>query len=148
MKRGGWLLAIAVAAGAAAAAAQDVGFLTEPQRLASYCAGVSEARMRQLENFIKTQCAGSKRKECRDAESDFDKAKIMDRRLWSFLTTEIINSPDQGPKGKAWSQRVMMQGSDDWVSCQKRPAGQRDTTLPCREAQGCLIEARFRFLPP
>ena len=49
------------------ARAQGVGFLTEQERLASYCAGVSEARMLDMNDFLKGQCTGSStRKECRD----------------------------------------------------------------------------------
>ncbi len=44
---------------ASVAGAQGVGFLTEQERLASYCAGVSEARMRDMGEFLKNQCAGS-----------------------------------------------------------------------------------------
>ncbi|SRR5579872_5294047 len=147
----GWGLvaALMVLAGVPVAAlAQPVGFLTEHQRLASYCAGVSEARMRQLEQFLKKECPGSDRKECRDAQADLDKAKIMDRRLWDFLTAEIYTSQDQTKKEKNWSITVMSRGSDDWTACQRRPANQRgEDPLPCREAKGCLIEARFRFLP-
>lgn len=151
MKSGLGALAILVLAGAAVAAmAQPVGFLTEQQRLASYCAGVSEARMRQLKDFLKTECATSPdRKECRETQANLDKAEIMDRRLWDFLTTEIYTSKDQGKNEKSWSITVMNRGSDDWTTCQRRPANQRsEDPLPCREANGCLIEARFRFLPP
>lgn len=144
-----WAVAIAAVAGIAVAAlAQPVSFLTTEQRLASYCAGVSESRVRQLEAFLKTECASSQRKECRETREDLDKQKIMDRRLWQFLTTEIIESKDIDAKAKAWSQTVMARGGDDWTMCQRRPADQRGDTLPCREANSCLIEARFRFLPP
>jgi len=51
---------------AAIAGAQGVGFLTEQERLASYCAGVSEARVRDMELFLKEQCAASSRRDCRD----------------------------------------------------------------------------------
>ncbi len=148
MRKSGWLAAVAAIAGAAVVAmAQPVGFLTEQQRLASYCAGVSEARMRQLATFLKTECASSTRKPCREAQADLDKQKIMDRRLWDFLRTEVYTSKDEGKDEKKWSITVMSRGSDDWRMCQSRPADQRDT-LPCREANGCLIQARFRFLPP
>ena len=151
MNRGWGLLTVAALVGAtvAAAVAQPVGFLTEQQRLASYCAGVSEARMRQLEGFLKNECPGSERKECRQAQADLDKAKIMDRRLWDFLTTQIYTAKDQSKNEKNWSITVMSRGSDDWTACQRRPADQRgEDPLPCREAKGCLIDARFRFLPP
>jgi hypothetical protein len=143
-----WLLAITATAGVAAAAlAQPVGFLTEQQRLASYCAGVSEARMRQLETFIKSECASSQRRECREATDNLDKQKVMDRRLWDFLKEEIYNNKDQGKNERKWSITVMSRGSDDWTSCQRLPVNQRGDTLPCREANGCLIDTRFRFLP-
>ena len=67
MARCGRLLAVAgVVVVASQGMAQGVGFLTEQERLASYCAGVSEARIRELDWFLKSKCAGSDRKECRD----------------------------------------------------------------------------------
>jgi len=57
------IAAAALAMVASQAGAQGVGFLTEQERLASYCAGVSEARMRELDAFLKNKCAGSDRKE-------------------------------------------------------------------------------------
>lgn len=150
MKYGSWLLvAAAVAGGAWAAAAQGVGFLTEQQRLASYCTGVSEARMRGLTDFLKNQCTGSSRKECRDAQADLDKAQAMDRRLWAYIMEQIFNSTDQGPREKLLAQKAMSKGSDDWVACEHRSSDQKsDDLLVCRESQGCLIGARFSFLPP
>ncbi len=70
------LLAVAgLAIVASQAAAQGVGFLTEQERLASYCAGVSEARMRELDEFLKSKCIGSDRKECRDGLDELVRAQ-------------------------------------------------------------------------
>jgi hypothetical protein len=113
--------------------AQGVGFLTEQERLASYCAGVSEVRMRELDEFLKNKCSGSDRKECRDSLDELVRAQRMDRRLWAYLTSQIFTSKEQGPKEKTLSQKEMARGSDD--------------LLICRESQGCLIDARFSFLP-
>jgi len=134
---------------ASQAMAQGVGFLTEQERLASYCAGVSETRMRELDEFLKNKCAGSDRKECRDGLDDLVRAQRMDRRLWGYLTGQIFTSKEQGPKEKALSQKEMARGSDDWLACKRRRPDQRaDDLLICRESQGCLIDARFSFLPP
>ena len=128
--------------------AQGVGFLTEQERLASYCAGVSEARMRELDEFLKNKCAGSDRKECRDGLDELVRAQRMDRRLWAYLASQIFTSKEQGPKEKALSQKEMARGSDDWLACKRRRPDQRpDDLLICRESQGCLIDARFSFLP-
>jgi hypothetical protein len=158
MKKGSRPLAVAVAAvialaalagGAPQVSAQGVGFLTEQQRLASYCAGVSETRIRELSEFIKNECAGSSRKECTAAAARLDKARIMDRRLWAYLMTEIFTSKDQGPRERALAQRTMSKGSDDWVACSRRPPGKSADDLSiCRDSRGCLIDARFSFLPP
>ena len=95
------LLAVAgLAMVASQAMAQGVGFLTEQERLASYCAGVSEARMRELGEFLKNKCAGSDRKECRDSLDELARAQQMDRRLWGYLTSQIFTSKEQGPKEK------------------------------------------------
>jgi hypothetical protein len=144
MKRGFCLLAAGLALTAGPAIGQGVGFLTEQQRLASYCAGVSETRMRELEGFLKDKCTGSSRQECRDARDEIARAKEMDRRLWAYLTAQIFTSKEQGPKEKALSQKEMGRGSDDWLVCKQRP----EDLLVCRETQGCLIDARFSFLPP
>lgn len=131
------------------AAAQGVGFLTEQERLASYCAGVSEARMREIDEFLKSKCVGSDRKECRDGLDELVRTQRMDRRLWSYLTTQIFTSKEQGPNEKALSQKEMARGSDDWLACERRGPNKRaDDLLICRESQGCLIDARFGFLPP
>ena len=128
---------------------QGVGFLTEQERLASYCAGVSGTRMREIDEFLKSKCAGSDRKECRDGLDDLVRSQRMDRRLWSYLTTQIFTSKEQGPKEKALSQKEMARGSDDWLACERRGPNKRaDDLLTCRESQGCLIDARFGFLPP
>jgi hypothetical protein len=130
------------------AAAQPLSFLTEQQKLASYCAGVSESRLRELGNFIKDDCANSKRRECVKAGDDLGKAQIMDRRLWSYLN-DLYTSRDFGARQKTLSQQSMAQGSEDWVACKRRPAGQQADDLPaCRESLGCLIDVRFMFLPP
>ena len=131
------------------AAAQGVGFLTEQERLASYCAGVSEARMRELDEFLKNKCTGSDRKECRETLDELVRSQRMDRRLWTYLTAQIFTSKEQGPREKVLSQKEMARGSDDWLACKRRRPDQRaDDLLICRESQGCLIDARFSFLPP
>jgi len=149
MKYRSAMLGLALLAIATGAMAQAVGFLTEKQELASYCAGVSETRVRNLQDFIKAQCTGSTRKECRDAEEELGKQQIMDRRLWAYLTKEIFTSPDQTRIEKVLSQKALRKGSDDWMACERRPSDKQiDDLLVCRESHGCLIEARFRFLPP
>jgi hypothetical protein len=131
-----------------AAAAQGVGFLTEQERLASYCAGVSEVRQREIGEFIKTQCAGSRRKECQEASDELLRIQAMDRRLWAYLTKQIFTSPEQGPREKELSQKAMAKGGDDWLACKRRDSGKpAEELLVCRESQGCLIGARFSFLP-
>jgi hypothetical protein len=158
MKKGLWLLAVATASvaalvalsgGAPRVSAQGVGFLTEQQQLASYCAGVSESRKRELNDFIKNECAGSRRKECTAAADALGRAQILDRRLWAYRTTESFTSKDQGPRERALAQRAIDRGGNDWVACSRRPSGTSpDDLLICRESQGCLIDARFSFLPP
>jgi hypothetical protein len=134
---------------ASQATAQGVGFLTEQERLASYCAGVSEARLRDLDEFLKDQCAGSDRKDCRASRDELARTQRMDRRLWAYLATRIFTSKEQGPKEKSLSQKEVARGSDDWLACKRRrPDRKADDLLICRESQGCLIDARFSFLPP
>jgi len=87
------LAGLGLAAANATAEAQGVGFLTENERLASYCAGVSEARLREMGEFLKAQCIGSTRKECREVSDELEKAKVRERRLWDYLTRQIFTSP-------------------------------------------------------
>jgi hypothetical protein len=149
MKRGVYLLAAGLVLTASQATGQGVGFLTEQERLASYCAGVSETRMRELEEFLKDKCTGSSRKECRETLDELVRAQRMDRRLWAYLTGQIFTSREQGPREKALSQKEMARGGDDWLACKRRGREQRaEDLLICRESQGCLIDARFSFLPP
>ena len=155
MRRGRRLLAVAgvaivaMQAMAWGAGAQGVGFLTEQERLTSYCAGVSEARMRELDVFLKGRCTGSDRKECRDSLDELERAQKMDRRLWAYLTAQIFTSKEHGPKEKLLSQTEMARGGDDWLGCKRRsPDKPAEDLLICRESQGCLINARFSFLPP
>lgn len=145
----GPLLIAGAALWASEAAAQGVGFLTENERLASYCAGVSEARMRDLSEFLKDQCAGSKRRECRETAAELEKAQIRDRRLWDYLARQIITSRDQGRREKALSSNAIAKGNSDWMACKQRDPGKpAEELLVCRESQGCLIDARFGFLDP
>jgi hypothetical protein len=133
----------------ASTAAQGVGFLTEQQRLASYCAGVTESRMRELSDFLKRDCAGSKRKECVSAIQDLARAQTLDRRLWAYLTTDIFASKEQGPLERALAQRSMDKGASDWGACNRRaPGDDGDGLAACRESRGCEVETRFSFLPP
>jgi hypothetical protein len=151
MTRRGRRLALAgvLAMATSLAMAQGVGFLTEQERLASYCAGVSEARTRELDGFLKSKCIGSDRKECRDSLDELERAQKMDRRLWGYLTSQIFTSKEHGPKEKVLSQTEMARGGDDWLGCKRRsPDKPAEDLLICRESQGCLIDARFSFLPP
>ncbi|MFI5000191.1 MAG: hypothetical protein ACHQK9_09960 [Reyranellales bacterium] len=132
---------------ASAAGAQSPTFLTEEERLVSYCAGVSESRIRSIEEFLKAQCATSTRRECKDAASDLQKAKTLDRKFWAYLTEKIYTSDERGPEAKVLAPKMTAKGSDDWFACQHRPATQRpDDLLACRETQGCQVEKRFLFL--
>ena len=148
-----WLRLLAAAAMtsvmATSADAQSPSFLTEEERLVSYCAGVSESRMRSLDQFLKTQCAASTRRECKDAAADLARAKKLDVRLWAFLTEKIYTSDERGKSAKNLAPKMTAKGSDDWFTCQHRLPNQRpDDLLACRETQGCQVEARFSFLPP
>jgi hypothetical protein len=149
MKYGSWFGMIAVVLGVASdVTAQPLSFLTEQQKLTSYCAGVSESRLRELGDFIKTDCASSKRRECVKAGDDLVKAQTMDSRLWAYLN-DLYTSKDVGSRQKILSQQSMAKGSEDWIACKRRPAGQAADDLPaCRESLGCLIDVRFSFLPP
>jgi hypothetical protein len=141
------LLIVVMALWAPAAGAQGVGFLTEQERLASYCAGVSEARMREMSEFLKNQCVGSTRRECREMAEELEKAQVRDRRLWDYLTRQIIASREQGKREKTLSQATIAKGNNDWLACKRRdPRKPADELLICRESQGCLIDARFSFL--
>jgi hypothetical protein len=132
---------------AAVAAAQGVGFLTEQERLASYCAGVSESRVRNMEQFLKEQCAGSTRPECKDTAGALETAKARDRRLWDYLTRRVFTSRDQGRRERTLAQKQIGKGNDDWLACERRDFGKRpEDLLVCRETQGCLIDGRFGFL--
>jgi hypothetical protein len=149
MKYGSWLWMVAIALGVVSdVAAQPLSFLTEQQKLASYCAGVSESRLRELGDLVKNDCANSKRRDCVKAGDDLGKAQIMDRRLWSYLN-DLYTSKDFGSRQKMLSQQAMGKGSEDWTACKRRPPGQQADDLPvCRESLGCLIDVRFSFLPP
>ena len=141
------LLVAGVVLWAPAAGAQGVGFLTEQERLASYCAGVSEARMREMSEFLKNQCTASKRRECRETAEELEKAKIFDRRLWDYLTRQIIASREQGRRERRLSTATIAKGNDDWLACKRRdPRKPAEELLVCRETQGCLIDSRFSFL--
>ena len=146
MRRLGLLLIVGMALWAPAAGAQGVGFLTEQERLASYCAGVSEARMRDMSAFLKNQCAGSTRRECREMAEEL-KVKVRDRRLWDYLTRQIITSREQGKREKTLSANTIAKGDNDWLTCKQRdPRKPAEELLVCRESQGCLMDARFGFL--
>jgi hypothetical protein len=81
MWRLGPLLLVGVARRMPAAAAEGLGFLTEPERLASYCAGVSGARMSDMSAFLASQCGGSQRHECGEVLEALEKANAHDRLL-------------------------------------------------------------------
>ena len=148
-RRQNLLAAAGLMLAASQAVAQGVGFLTEQERLASYCAGVSESRMRDLAEFLKSQCASSDRKECRESLDELVRAQRFDRRLWAYLAAQIFTAKGQGPREKTLSQKEVSRGSDDWLACKRRQPGQGpDDLLVCRESRGCLIDARFSFLPP
>lgn len=147
MWRLGSLLIVGVAMWAPVAGAQGVGFLTEHERLASYCAGVSEARLRDMSEFLKSQCANPERRQCREVAEELEKAKISDRRLWDYLTRQIITSRDQGKRERTLSIATIAAGGSDWLTCKQRDVRKpAEELLACRETQGCLIEARFGFL--
>jgi len=143
-----WAIAsLGFALSGTAAVAQGVGFLTEQQRLASYCTGVSQARLRETELFLKEQCAGSTRRDCKDAADALDQAKLRDRRLWDYLTRHIFTSRDQGRRERTLARNQIAKGNDDWLACQRRDPTQQPEELPvCRESRGCLIDLRFGFL--
>jgi len=147
VRRLGALLIVGMALCAPPAGAQGVGFLTEQERLASYCAGVSEARLRDMGEFLKERCAGSERRECRETAQELEKAKAQDRRLWDYLTRQITTSREQGRREKTLSANTIAKGNDDWLACRQRDPGKpAEELLACRESQGCLIDARFGFL--
>ena len=140
-------LALALALWAAVAGAQGVGFLTEQERLASYCAGVSEARMRSQDLFLKQQCANSTRRECKDVAEKLEADKVRDKRLWDYLTRQVFTSRDQGRRERTLAQKQIAKGNDDFMTCQRRdPTKRPEELLVCRDSQGCLIDARFGFL--
>jgi hypothetical protein len=140
---------LAWAAGTTAVDAQGVGFLTEQQRFASYCTGVTEARMRELNDFLKNECANSRRKQCMTASEELARAKTLDRRLWAYLTANIFASKEQGPLERALAQRSMDKGANDRDTCRRNPNGaDSDQLAVCRESRSCRGEARFTFLPP
>jgi hypothetical protein len=89
------------------------GLVHEKAKAPTIAPGVSEARMRELDEFLKNKCAGSDRKECRDGLDELVRAQRMDRRLWAYLPSQIFTSKEQGPKEKALSQKEMARGSDD-----------------------------------
>jgi hypothetical protein len=129
------------------AGAQGVGFLTENERLASYCAGVSEARMREMSEFLKSQCASSSRRECRETTEELEKTRVRDQRLWDYLTRQIVNSRDHGRREKRLMEASIAKGNADWLACKRREFGKRpEELLVCRDTEGCRIDARFDFL--
>lgn len=130
-----------------AAQAQGVGFLTENERLASYCAGVSEARIREMSEFLKAQCANSSRRECRETTEELEKTRVRDKRLWDYLTRQVVNSRDHGRREKRLMEASISKGSADWLACKRREFGKRpEELLVCRDSEGCRIDARFDFL--
>lgn len=147
MWRLGSLLIVGMAMWAPAARAQGVGFLTEHERLASYCAGVSEARMRDMSEFLRGQCANPKRRECREVAEELEKAKVSDRRLWDYLTRQIITSREHGKRERTLSIAEIAKGGNDWLTCKQRDVRKpAEDLLACRETQVCRIEAHFGFL--
>ncbi|HSI02245.1 MAG TPA: hypothetical protein VLA02_16720 [Reyranella sp.] len=148
-----WRLCLLAGLGLAAtiptAEAQGVGFLTENERRASYCAGVSEARLREVGEFLKAQCADSNRKECREASDALETARIRDHRLWDYLTRQIFTSRDQGKREKRLAETAIAKGTGDWLACKRRDFGKpAHDLLVWRDSEGCLIDARFGFLDP
>src|SRR6185436_935420 len=97
---------LGLALSATAAAAQGgVGFLTEQQRLASYCAGVEEARLREIEFFLKEQCVGSTRRDCKEAAETLEQSKLRDRRLWDYLSRHVFTFRDQGRRERTLARQ-------------------------------------------
>ncbi|MCW5735424.1 MAG: hypothetical protein KIS73_14925 [Enhydrobacter sp.] len=143
----GAVLIVGMAMWSPAATAQGVGFLTEHERLSSYCAGVFDARIRDINEFLKSQCTNSKRRDCREAAEELEKAKVRDRRLWDYLTRQIITSREQGKRERTLSTAAIAKGGSDWLACKQRDVRKpAEELLACREVQICLIEAHFDFL--
>ena len=102
--------------------------------------------MRDMSEFLKNRCAGSKRRECREMAEALDKAKVRDRRLWDYLTRQIITSREQGKREKLPTTTIA-KGNDDRPTCKQRdPRKPAEQLLVCRGSQGCLMDARFGFL--
>lgn len=149
MKYGSTFLLSALCSLSSTVAAQPLSFLTEQQRDASYCAGVSESRLRELNDFIKNQCAGSSRRECVNAAEDLTKAQTLDRRLWDYLKADVYAYKSSGERQKMLSQEAMGKGGEDWLACKRRLPGQAaDDLASCRSVQSCLNPQRLSFLPP
>jgi len=141
------LAGLGLAAANATAEAQGVGFLTENERLASYCAGVSEARLREMGEFLKAQCIGSTRKECREVSDELEKAKVRERRLWDYLTRQIFTSREHGRRERRLAEAAIAQGNSDWLACRQRDFGKpAHELLACRDSEGCRNDTRFGFL--
>lgn len=103
--------------------------------------------MRDMGEFLKNQCAGSTRRECREMAEELEKAKVRDRRLWDYLTRQIITSREQGKREKTLATNTIAKGNNDWLTCKRRdPRQPSEELLVCRETEGCLIDARFGFL--
>jgi hypothetical protein len=150
MTYGSKLVLLAMLCGlTAGASAEPLSFLTEQQKLASYCAGVSESRLRELRDFIKSQCASSSRRECITASEDLSKAENMDDRLWKYLKADVYAYKSSGERQKLLSQEAMGKGGEDWLACKRRLRGQAPEDLPaCRQVQSCLNPQGLTFLPP
>ena len=150
MKYGSMLFLLAAVCGfAPQLSAQSLSFLTEQQKIASYCAGVSESRLRELGDFVKNQCVGSSRKECVTASDNLVKQQILDRRLWDYLKSDVYAYKSSGERQKMLSQEAMGKGSEDWLACKRKLPGQAPEDVPaCREVQGCQSPQRLTFLPP
>jgi hypothetical protein len=143
----GLLAGLGLAVVIPAAHSQGVGFLTENERLASYCAGVTEARVREMNEFLKTQCAGSTRKECREASDELEKLSARDRRLWDYLARQVVSSRDHGRREKRLMEASVAKGNSDWLACKRRELGKPpESLLVCRDTEGCRLDARFDFL--
>ncbi len=115
----GPLLIVGVVLWAPALGAQGVGFLTEQERLASYCAGVFEARMRDMSEFLKNQCAGSTRRECRAMAEDSRRRRCTIAACGT-IARQIIASREQGKREKALSTNTIAKGHNDWLTSKQR----------------------------
>lgn len=124
-------------------------FIGEQERLASYCAGYHEARVRELNGYLKLRCESSTSRECKAAAAELDRIQKLDARIWAFLTTQLYTAKDRSELEKAQGRKAFEKGSEDTMTCRTRgPDKRAEDLLACRETQGCTYDGRFPFLAP